>query len=125
MNWQNEPNFPSMFQMVDLEALITDGPASARRSGAPAHGAYLTNMQSSARAARTRPGEKPMTDPTTAELDERIALIRRNISDLVEQAAAYSGAGDEGRTADRIAQQEEELRRLIAQRDALQKSQRR
>jgi uncharacterized small protein (DUF1192 family) len=57
-----------------------------------------------------------MTGPTIAELDERIALIRQNISDLVEQAAAYSGAGDESRTADRIAQQEEELARLTAQR---------
>ena len=44
--------------------------------------------------------------PTDSELEERIALIRRNIVDLVEQAAAYSGAGDEARTADRIAQQE-------------------
>ena len=63
-----------------------------------------------------------MTGPTIAELDARIALVRQNINDLVEQAAAYSGAGDENRTADRIAQQEEELRRLTAQRDALERS---
>jgi hypothetical protein len=50
--------------------------------------------------------------------EERIAVIRRNIVDLIEQAAAYSGAGDEARTADRIAQQEEELAKLIALRDA-------
>jgi hypothetical protein len=56
--------------------------------------------------------------PTTSELDERIAVIRRNIVDLIEQAAAYSGAGDEARTADRIAQQEQELAKLIALRDA-------
>jgi len=60
-----------------------------------------------------------MTGPTLAELDQRIALSRQNINDLVEQAAAYSGAGDESRTADRLAQQEQELARLIAQRDAL------
>jgi hypothetical protein len=63
-----------------------------------------------------------MTGPTIAELDQRIRAVRQNISDLIEQAAAYSGAGDESRTADRIAQQEQELARLTAQRDALQKS---
>jgi uncharacterized small protein (DUF1192 family) len=60
---------------------------------------------------------------TITELDERIAAIRQNISDLVEQAAAYSGAGDESRTADRIAQQEQELARLNGLRDALLRSQ--
>ena len=47
-----------------------------------------------------------MTGPTIIELDERIAMIRENINELVEQAAAYSGAEDENRTADRIAEQE-------------------
>jgi hypothetical protein len=56
--------------------------------------------------------------PTISELEERIALIRRNIGELIEQAAAYSGAGDEARTADRIAQQEQELAKLISLRDA-------
>jgi hypothetical protein len=56
--------------------------------------------------------------PTASELEERIAVIRRNIVDLIEQAAAYSGAGDEARTADRIARQEQELAKLIALRDA-------
>jgi hypothetical protein len=60
-----------------------------------------------------------MTDPTITELDERIAMIRHNINELIEQAAAYSGAEDENRAADRIAQQEQELSRLIKLRDAL------
>lgn len=55
------------------------------------------------------------------ELDERIAVARDNIRQLIEQAAAQSGAGDEDRNADRIAQQNEELQRLIKQRDALLK----
>ena len=59
-----------------------------------------------------------MTDPTITELDERIAMIRQNINELIEQAAAYSGAEDENRTAGRIAQQEQELSRLIELRDA-------
>jgi len=43
------------------------------------------------------------------------------IRQLVEQAAAFSGAEDEARNADRIAQQTEELERLVKQRDALLK----
>jgi uncharacterized small protein (DUF1192 family) len=56
-----------------------------------------------------------------AELDQRIAIVRDNIRQLIEQAAAASGAEDESRNADRIAQQSEELDRLVKQRDALQK----
>jgi hypothetical protein len=53
------------------------------------------------------------------ELEDRIAITRDNIRQLIEQAAANSGAGDEDRNADRIAQQTEELERLVKQRDAL------
>ncbi len=56
-----------------------------------------------------------------AELDRRIAIVRDNIRQLIEQAAALSGAEDEARGADRIAQQNEELERLLQQRDALPK----
>jgi hypothetical protein len=55
------------------------------------------------------------------ELEARIAIARDNIRQLIEQAAAVSGAEDEDRNADRIAQQNEELERLIKQRDALPK----
>jgi hypothetical protein len=55
------------------------------------------------------------------ELEDRIAIIRDNIRQLVEQAAASSGAEDEVRNADRIAQQTEELEKLVKQRDALLK----
>ena len=53
------------------------------------------------------------------ELDDRIAIIRDNIRQLIEQAAGSSGAEDEDRNADRIAKQTEELEKLIKQRDAL------
>jgi hypothetical protein len=56
-----------------------------------------------------------------SELDRRIAIVRDNIRQLIEQAAAFSGAGDEARNADRIAEQTEELNRLIKERDALPK----
>jgi len=55
------------------------------------------------------------------ELEDRIAILRDNIRQLVEQAAAASGAEDEARNADRIAQQTDELEGLVKQRDALQK----
>jgi uncharacterized small protein (DUF1192 family) len=54
-----------------------------------------------------------------SELEQRIADVRDNIRQLVEQAAALSGAEDEERNADRIAQQNEELERLTRERDAL------
>jgi predicted ATPase len=56
-----------------------------------------------------------------AELDQRIAIVRDNIRQLIEQAAALSGAEDESRNADRIAQQSEELDKLMKQRHELQK----
>lgn len=54
-----------------------------------------------------------------AEIDERLSVVRDNLRDLVEQAAAYSGAGDEERTNARIAEQEEQLAQLTRQREAL------
>ncbi len=56
---------------------------------------------------------------TIPEIDRRIAVIRENLRELIEQATAFSGAADEERTSERIADQEEELERLTKQRDAL------
>ena len=56
-----------------------------------------------------------------SELDDRIAILRANIRQLTEQAAASSGAADEARNADRIAQQSEELEKLTREREALLK----
>jgi len=56
-----------------------------------------------------------------AELDTRIAILRDNLRELVEQAAAYSGAADESRNADRIANQQAKLDALLAERDQLAK----
>jgi hypothetical protein len=57
------------------------------------------------------------TTSSLSSIDNRIALIRDNIRQLVEQAAAYSGAQDEARTADRIDQQTKKLEDLIKARD--------
>ena len=53
------------------------------------------------------------------ELEDRIAILRDNIRQLVEQAAGAAGGQNEERTADRIQQQTEELEKLIKDRDAL------
>jgi hypothetical protein len=55
------------------------------------------------------------------ELNDRIAILRDNLRQLVEQAAASSGAQDEERTSERIAQQQEQLDRLVEARDAMSK----
>jgi hypothetical protein len=62
-----------------------------------------------------------MPDPSLslAEIDERIAGVRENLTELTEQAAAYSGGAVEELTAQRIADQEAQLERLTRQRDQL------
>jgi type II secretory pathway component PulM len=56
---------------------------------------------------------------TLIDLEARIAAIRENFRELTEQAAAYSGAANEARTADRIAEQESRLADLLKEREAL------
>ena len=58
---------------------------------------------------------------TLTEIEARIDIIRDNIRQLIEQAAATSGAETEALVSDRIAQQTEELERLTNERDALAK----
>jgi hypothetical protein len=54
-----------------------------------------------------------------ADIEQRLAIVRDNIRQLTEQAAAYSGAADENRNADRIADQEAQLQDLLKQRDEM------
>ena len=56
---------------------------------------------------------------TISEVEERIAIVRQNLSDLTEQAAARSGGADEELVSARIAEQEEELAKLLALRKSL------
>ncbi len=59
-----------------------------------------------------------MAQASLEELDQRIAIVRDNIRELTEQAAALSGAEDETRTADRIADQERQLAELLKERES-------
>ncbi len=54
-----------------------------------------------------------------ADMDGHIAVVCDNLRSLVEQAASYSGASDEERMSQRIAEQEAKLERLKKQRDEL------
>jgi len=56
-----------------------------------------------------------------SEINVRIAILQDNMRQLVEQAAGSSGAQDEERTSERIAQQQEQLDGLVKRRDAILK----
>jgi predicted DNA-binding protein YlxM (UPF0122 family) len=60
-----------------------------------------------------------MSELSLTEIEQRISVVRQNINDLIEQAAAYSGGADEDRNADRLADQEQELARLVKLRKTL------
>jgi hypothetical protein len=61
-----------------------------------------------------------MADPAAlSEIEKRIQVVEDNLRQLMEQAAAYSGAADEARNADRIADQEAKLAALLKEREAL------
>jgi hypothetical protein len=63
-------------------------------------------------------------DESIAELDARISAVRENLRDLLEQAAAYSGAADEDLVSRRIAEQEAQLDILTKRRSLLLQQQR-
>jgi len=60
-----------------------------------------------------------MANAALAEIEQRIRLVEDNLRQLVEQAAAYSGAAAEARNADRIADQQAKLDALLKEREAL------
>jgi uncharacterized small protein (DUF1192 family) len=67
-------------------------------------------------------GEFDMADYSAlslTELDDRMAIVRDNIRQLIEQAAAASGERNEERVSERLTQQNAELEALSKARDAL------
>jgi len=59
------------------------------------------------------------TGPSLEEVERRIQIVEDNLRQLTEQAAAYSGAADEERNADRIADQQAKLDALLKKRQEL------
>jgi hypothetical protein len=51
-----------------------------------------------------------------ADIDKRIQIVEDKLRELIEQAAAYSGAADEERNAERIAEQQAKLDALLKER---------
>ena len=66
------------------------------------------------KAVVTRP-----TNPAIQDIDARIAIVRNNLRELVEQATAFSGASSEELMSDRITEQEAKLELLKKQRERL------
>lgn len=84
--------------------------ASTRKRRVAAKKAFATR--------KTKAAVAPMA-PAVTEIDGRIAIVRANLRDLVEQAASYSGAANEELLSQRIADQEAKLARLTKQREEL------
>ena len=71
-------------------------------------------------AARKAATPAPVMDPAAVmAIDERIALVRANLRELVEQAASSAGAANEELLSQRISEQEARLRDLRKQREEL------
>jgi hypothetical protein len=60
-----------------------------------------------------------MANGNREALDHEIALLRRQISELMEQATATSGSGQEERLAALINEKQDRLNELLKQRDEL------
>lgn len=59
------------------------------------------------------------TSLSLSEVNDRIAILRDNIRQLIEQAAGAAGAEVEERIAERLEQQNAELEKLLKAREAM------
>lgn len=59
------------------------------------------------------------TSLSLSELNDRIAILRDNIRQLIEQATGAAGAEVEERIAERLEQQNAELEKLLKAREAM------
>ena len=105
-------------------------PGAAKKAAAPrkmptvAKKAVVTRKEKAPAPARAKTTANTPTlmseaSPAIAEIDNRIAIVRNNLRDLVEQATSYSGAAAEELTSQRIAEQEAKLELLRKQREEL------
>jgi len=85
--------------------------------------AVATRAKATVNVAATLPRRRMPEGPLTiVEIDDRIAIVRNNLRELVEQAASYSGASNEELMSQRIAEQEAKLELLKKQREELSQS---
>ena len=76
-------------------------------------------IKAKTKSRKAKAAPQARSSAALADMDGRIAIVRDNLRSLVEQAASYSGASDEERMSQRIAEQEAKLERLKKQRDEL------
>lgn len=88
-------------------------PAAKKRVAAKKPAATRKPVAAS-RPAMAAPAPMPVT-----ELDNRIAIVRANLRELVDQAASSAGAANEELLSQRIAEQEAKLASLRKQREEL------
>jgi hypothetical protein len=86
-----------------------------RRGAAKKAAATRNRLKSVDKSAAPRIG----SPERVVEIDQRIAIIRGNLRELTEQAAAFSGSSTEELMAERIATQEAKLEALRQQRERL------
>ncbi len=108
------------------KATKTRKPRAAAKKAAPASRKRAAAKKAVAPRATKAPAAIPVrttaqtgTFMSVAELDNRIAIVRDNLRELVEQAASFSGASNEELASERIAEQEAKLALLIKQREEL------
>ena len=94
--------------------------ATTRKRRGAAKKAAATRKQSKLAAKSAAPKVGALQN--VAEIDQRIAIARRNLQELTEQAAGSSGGSTEELMADRIAEQEAKLESLRRQREKLPRS---
>ena len=84
-------------------------PVATRNSKAAAAAGAKTTASTNMRVSQM--------SPALVEIDNRIAIVRNNLRELVEQAASYSGASNEELISQRISDQEAKLEALMKQRE--------
>jgi DNA-binding ferritin-like protein len=93
--------------------------AKTRKARAAGNKAASTRKRRSVakKAVVTRRARPAAVPAAVAEIDARIAIVRANLRELTEQAAASSGASTEELLSDRITEREAQLRILIKERE--------
>ena len=99
---------------------VKKAPATSKRRAAARKAPATRGKKAAAPArAKTIAASRPAVFPDTTEIDNRIAIVRANLRELVEQAASFSGAANEELMSQRIAEQEATLEALTKQREGL------